>query len=86
MALSLGIKVGSLFRVAKASVRVKSIGPGQRAVLDVDGREFMVTEEEATEILPQVMVSMGNNPSSSPKGSRLAFQAPRSIPILRGTA
>lgn len=85
MALSLGVRVGSLLTVGNTEVKVEEIGPGQRITLSLLGKSRLITDQERIEILPDVFVSMGMG--SSPNGSpahRLAFEAPRSIEIKRG--
>lgn len=86
MALSLGIKMGSVFIVGGKPVEVLSIGPGQVATLKVaDGKVLKVTDKARVEAMPEVYVSLG--PSRDGMAShRLAFEAPRSISIVREEA
>lgn len=48
----------------------------------VGSRRFEITDEEATEVLPEVLVSAGHNPP--PHTARVAIEAPQSVLILRG--
>lgn len=76
MALSLGVRVGSKILVGKQVVTVKSIAATGHVVLQVGNQEFVISEEERKEILPQVHVF-------SFESNRLAFEAPTSIRIQR---
>lgn len=85
MALSLGISVGSKIRVGTSVVEVVSVMGTARVLIKVEGKEFMITDCERTEILPNVFVSCGRNDDKQflASFSRLAFEAPRSIEINR---
>lgn len=84
MALSIGVQKGSKILVGGTPVNVTDIAYGHSVRLQVDDDEFLITEQERTEILPEVFVSYGKNPEKMNQPSaRLAFEAPRSIRILR---
>ena len=84
MALSLGVHKGTVLRVGGDLVRVAALGPGVRAVLEVQGKagQFLVTEDQRTEVVPKVYVSFGRNSNNNPS-PRLCFEAPREISITR---
>lgn len=82
MALLVGVSRNSKIMVGDSVLTVVDIR-GTTMSLRVDsGPEFMVNHQERTEILPEVFVFVGK---SHIEGSidRLAFEAPRSISILR---
>lgn len=84
MALSLGIKPNSKFQIGDKVMTVLDVGPGQRALVEVDGKKMSVTDTHSTEVVPGVFVSYGPHRTSSGLSShRLAFEAPRSIVISR---
>jgi hypothetical protein len=79
MALSLGVKQGSQISVGGKIVQVKSLTPPSYIVVSVDGgNDIVVSEETRQEILPDVFVM-----TAGPDTSRLVFQAPKHIPIVR---
>jgi sRNA-binding carbon storage regulator CsrA len=81
MALSLGIKVGSLIHVGEHAVKVLSVSADIIEISVDGGSPVLVTEQKREKILDEVYVSLGVG--STGTGSRLAFDAPRSIPITR---
>lgn len=88
MALVLGCKLGSGIRIGTVDgttmVTVSTIDPELEVQLEVTDRLFKITDQERTEIMPDVFVSLGSG--SSTKGDRycrLVFEAPRSIRIER---
>lgn len=87
MPLVLGFHPEEKFYVGDIPVTVKWFEGHKRAGVEVKGRHFTITDEEATEILPKVFVTMGNpRPDRFNKEesiSRIAIDAPRSITILR---
>ena len=84
MALSLGIKPNSKFQIGDKTMVVLDVGPGQRALVEVDGKKMSITDTHRTEVVPNVFVSYGPHRTSSGLSShRLAFEAPRSIVISR---
>lgn len=82
MALSIGVSNGSLIRVGEHRVLVKAVVNSTLLVVTVDGgQDITVSDKERVEILPQVFVFAGVG--NGGVGNRLAFEAPRSIPIHR---
>jgi hypothetical protein len=69
MALSIGVSVGSKILVGGHMVQVKALVYPNVVVVTVDrGDEIVISEGQATEILPGVRVQSGIG------GNRLAFQ------------
>jgi len=56
--------------------------PAGCIVVREDGERFEITEDLATEVLPDVFLSVGSR--SSPAYVRLVIDAPRSLEIIRG--
>lgn len=84
VALSIGVGKGSRIKVGDSMLRVVEIVPGVAISVQLDGNKtFMITDSERTEIMPGVFVQIGLNPKNVDSGSRLAFEAPRSITINR---
>lgn len=85
MALSIGIVPGSKIKVGNSVIRVDSVMNSNLVGLSLDGGPvFMVSDNEKTEVMPQVMVSCGVKAAREASHmSRLAFDAPRSISINR---
>jgi sRNA-binding carbon storage regulator CsrA len=94
MALALGVRRGSKIKVGDIMLRVVSVEDGGKELkIEVGKTEFIISDEERTEILPDVFVSCGvyDNVITNwdmPEGysethSRLTFEAPTSIPIHR---
>jgi len=82
VALSIGVGTGSRVDVDGHVVKVKNVVKPNLIVLTVDGGEDIVVSDQARiEILPDVFVFAGVG--STGRGSRLAFEAPVSIPIHR---
>ena len=83
--LSLGVKVGSRVWVGEVAVDVVEIEEGRRIHVRVDGSaRYLLDEWDRIEILPGVVAFCGvHGPRRPMAGSRLAIDAPRSIPILR---
>lgn len=82
MALSLGVKAGDKIKVGEHVVQVKTLTQPNLIVLTVDaGPDIVVSDLSRTEILPKVFVFSGVNQGGS--GNRLAFEADKSIRILR---
>jgi hypothetical protein len=50
--------------------------------VEATGKEFRITDEEATEVLPEVLIAAGGYLNIGQV--RLVIDAPRSITILRG--
>lgn len=85
MALSIGVKIGSKLTIGKSNMRILDVVDGTTISLEVDGQRFIVSENERTEILPEVFVSSGLERTNvvGVKSGRLAFEAPRHIIIRR---
>jgi hypothetical protein len=84
MALSLGIKLNSRFRIGDKIMTVLDIGPGPRALVEVDGKKMNITEVHSTEVVKDVFVSYVTQRGQSRFCShRLVFEAPREIAITR---
>lgn len=88
MALVIGVTKGSRIRVDDSMLTVLQIMSDSAVLLHIaDGnldKEFLVTEEERTEVIEDVFVSLGRDHNSSgTNSSRLAFEAPLSIRINR---
>lgn len=85
MALSLGIRIGAKFKLGDKIMTVLSIGQGAHAVVEVGGKTFNITDQKSVEVCEGVRVSFGPDRSAGgcPTSPRLAFEAPRVIPIVR---
>lgn len=85
MALSLGIRTGAKFKIGSKIMVVLSVGPGAHAVVELGGKSFNITDQKSVEVCEGVRISFGPDRSvgGCPNGPRLAFEAPRSIPIVR---
>lgn len=84
--LSLGVKVGSRIWVGEDAVDVVGIEDGRRIVVRVNGSaRYLLDEWGRIEILPGVIAFCGVYGPRRLVGprSRLAIDAPRSIPIQR---
>lgn len=81
MALSLGVSVGSEIEVGNNVVKIKAIPSPSLILLSVDGGDaILVSDQSRQEILPSVYVFVGTPESGV---NRLAFEADRSIKIMR---
>lgn len=92
MPLSLGVKKGSKIKVDQSMVEVVDVVSLSEIRINVSNgmlrqiKQHTITNEERTEILPEVFVSAGRDDGAdhSTKGyTRLAFEAPRRIKINR---
>jgi len=84
MALSLGVSVGDKIAVGDSVVEVRAIHAPKTMVVSVDsGAAITVSDNKAhpVEILPGVRTFVGVGPGKHSSGSRLAFEAPKTIPI-----
>jgi hypothetical protein len=84
MALSLGVSVGDKIAVGDTVVEVRAIHFPKTMVVMVDGgKEFTVDDNvgHSVEILPNVRVYVGIGPGKHSSANRLAFEAPKAIPI-----
>jgi len=88
MPLVLSLRVGQDFYVGEEQVTIKKIIAQSRFEVAVtsSGRTYEVSDQEATELreLPDVYLSAGDRPQAGL--ARVAIDAPREIPILRGEA
>jgi len=84
MALSLGVSVGERIAVGDSIVEVRAINGSKRMIVAVNGApEIEVTDDkaDAVEVLPGVRLFVGLDRDGN--RNRLAFDAPKSIPINR---
>ncbi len=85
MALSLGVQVGDKFYLNDVPVTVRSFAGYYAATVEVNGRTFDLSDEEAVEIYPSVLVSCAQPKSGKVERFRalhqLIIDAPRSIKI-----
>ena len=88
MPLVLSLRVGHDFYVGREHVTITKIIGHSRFEVRVasSGRTYEVSDREATELreLPDVYLSAGDRPQAGL--ARVAIDAPREIPILRGDA
>ena len=88
MALTLSLYPKADFFVDDTRVTLIHVEDAYNFKLKVHGKSvnftFNVTDEEATEILPDVRVSSGLPDTRYPRSVKLVVQAPREIRILRG--
>lgn len=85
MALVMTLKEGEEFYIGDVPYVVDEItGRTSFVVMECDGgKRWAVTDQRATEISDDVFLSAGVSHTSNLV--RLAFDAPRSLPILRGS-
>lgn len=85
MALSLGISVGSRIQIGDKVMTVVDALRGRSILVEVEGLSYVITDQCKVEVLPGVFVFFGSPTTSlqSFNGLRLAFEAPRSIKIMR---
>jgi hypothetical protein len=83
--LSLGVQKDSRISIGPYVMRViEVLGDGRLVSIEVADQRFMISEEERTEVLPEVFVFCGvPNTWNSSFRSRLAFEAPIAIRINR---
>ena len=82
MALTLGVKIGDVLDVAEHWIAVLSVDSHRTATLICDdGRKFVVSSDQMTEMAPHVWVGLG--PEATTSRLRLVFDAPRHIGITR---
>ena len=88
MPLILSLHSGQDFYVGDLQVVIGNVlGVSQFEVtVPATGRKYTITDSEATELkeAPDVFLSAGDRPQSGV--ARVAIDAPRSIPVLRGEA
>lgn len=82
MALVIGVKEGSAIYVGNDLVRVVET-TRDKIVVECRGRRYVLTEDEAEEILPGVFAYKGIGGYGKIGLQRLMFEAPRSIKIRR---
>ena len=84
MALSIGVNRGSQIQIGKSMVRVIDIRPGTVVVAVNNGPAVILSENESTELMPEVFAFVGlDSKESRFCDSRIAFEAPRRIAITR---
>lgn len=82
MALVLSLKLDEIFMVSGRRVTVTAIEHENLLTLTrYDGKEFVITDMESTEIMPDVFVSSADFYKWGQV--RIAIEAPRSIEIMR---
>lgn len=83
MSLSIGVHAGQSIKVGEAVLKIVRIVRDQLIEVEVGARRHLLTEDERTEILPDVYASYGTSPSRQGTMPRIAFEAPRTITIQR---
>lgn len=84
MGLSLGVKKGLRIKVGSAMVAIQKVENHNLITVDVDGKEYVITDQERVEVLPSVFLSCGQKDlRGTATYSRLLFEAPRTIRIER---
>jgi hypothetical protein len=93
MALSLDVRAGDKFFLKNVPVTVRSFAGYYAATVEMNGKSFDLSHEQALEIYPGVMISCGNPVSGKVErykaAHRLLIDAPLSIRIpiaIRRTA
>lgn len=84
MALSLGVSVGDKIAVGDSVVEVRAIHAPKTMVVSVDGGEAITVDDNKAhpvEILPGVRTFVGVGPGKHSSANRLAFEAPKTVPI-----
>ncbi|MFL6448804.1 MAG: hypothetical protein ACJ746_14105 [Bryobacteraceae bacterium] len=82
MALSIGVKQGSKILVGEHQLEVHSITSSNDIAVSIDGgRQIVISPYAKTQVLPDVYLRSGIGSARNTK--RLAFEAPRNIPIAR---
>ena len=84
MALVLRLRIGQDFFVGAERVVVSKLLGGCRFELQTNGRTYEIRDDEAVELLPEVMISSGGRVHA--RVARVAIDAPREIPIHRGAS
>ncbi len=85
MPLSLGVHMGMKINVGPHQILVEDIMRGTAIkVSGKDGQEFLITDQQRTEVYPEVFLSYGSpGPRLDYRGTRLAIEAPRELNISR---
>lgn len=87
MALCLGVKAGDRISVGVSELVVDALLTDGTIFITVENEQYQITDKRREEILPSVFVSCGLAASARrDKFSKLAFEAPRSIKIMRQDA
>jgi hypothetical protein len=83
-ALSLGVRRGREILIGDRKLVVEEVLGANRVRVVFDGRRILVTDHQKEELMPGVTVQAGmpNSGRKSPE-TRLAFEAPRSVKIVR---
>lgn len=82
MSLVLSLHAGQDFFLDDTQVMVDEVLSDQHFRVSCEGKRFDVTDQEATEVLPDVFLSAGDRPQSGI--ARVAIDAPHDVLILRG--
>lgn len=82
MALSLGIRLYGKFYIEDTPYQVTKIHGTEAFRISGNNKDYEIKDGTQVEIYPNVMVSVGYN--GDMELARVAFTAPREIPILRG--
>ena len=82
MALVLSLKKDHKFYIGDNEAVVTTIVSPMEFVVRVQGKDFMIDEIQAKEVLPDVFISAGDRPQLG--FVRALIDAPRSIHISRG--
>lgn len=82
MALCLGVRLHDEVLIGNELVSVVQVEE-ESVVLNAKGKDFLITEKERKEILPEVFVSIGIEKVKRPNQVRIAIEAPREIKINR---
>lgn len=83
MALVFSLKEGQDFFVGEARFVIAKIDGASKFDIEGQGCLFHITDTHATEIMPQVMVSAGDDTPTA-ASVRVVVSAPRRITVLRG--
>lgn len=85
MALSIGVSTGSRISLGNHVLKVEDVVNPTTIVVSVDGgKEVTVTDQQQTEVAPNVHVFAGvGGRDKGGSGTRLAFNAPKEIEIRR---
>lgn len=84
MALSLGVKAGSRIKIGEHVLQVLKVEDEVRITIQMNDRQYVITDVERQLIAPEVYVSCGSQKGKGlPDYGRLAIEAPRRIPINR---
>jgi hypothetical protein len=83
MALSIGVHEGSKVMVGGSILSVLDIASSTHVSVEFKGKTFLITDAARTKVADDVFISCGSKQQKHERYSRLAFEAPRDIPISR---